>query len=81
MLYIQLQRKLQEGVENQTTPSLEQVQQFVYQQLMPRLLFLPLEGIVSLLDSLGFYRLVTFQRRTSTPNASKFLCPPSVCSF
>ncbi|CDJ39363.1 hypothetical protein, conserved [Eimeria tenella] len=58
MLYIQLQRKLQEGVENQTTPSLEQVQQFVYQQLMPRLLFLPLEGIVSLLDSLGFYSLL-----------------------
>lgn len=58
MLYLQLQRKVNERLESQTAASLAEVQQFVYQHLMPRLLFLPLEGLVSLLNSLRFYGCV-----------------------
>ncbi|XP_026190928.1 uncharacterized protein LOC34620921 [Cyclospora cayetanensis] len=58
MLYLQLQRKLTERVHSEAAPTLPEVQNFVFYHLMPRLLFLPLEGLVSLLDSLKFYPLL-----------------------
>ena len=60
MLYLQLQRKVNERLDSQTAASLGEVQQFVYQHLMPRLLFLPIEGLVAFLNSLRFYGCVAF---------------------
>lgn len=58
MLFLQLQRKVKESFEHQKHPNFTDVQQFVYYNLIPRLVFLPLEGLVSLLDNLRFYRSV-----------------------
>lgn len=54
-MYMKLRRKVLESFEHQQRPNFADVQTFVCQHIMPRLLFLPLEGLVSLLDNLGFY--------------------------
>ncbi|KAL8274070.1 hypothetical protein Esti_001912 [Eimeria stiedai] len=58
MMFLKLRRKVKECYEQQQSPNWGDVQSFVAQELMPRLVFLPLEGLVSLLDDLRFYDLL-----------------------
>ncbi|KAL8446776.1 hypothetical protein Emed_004778 [Eimeria media] len=74
MMFLKLRRKVKECYEQQQSPNWGDVQMFVAQELMPRLLFLPLEGLVCLLDDLRFYDLLV---KVVTTKAAQLSCRKS----